>query len=310
MLVADGHEVVVANDPAAALCEVEELRPELILVDVRLPETEGFAWVRFLRSRDEMQDVPILLLSGRPESRWTVAGLDAGANDYLTKPVDPAELRARVRSHLRAARRSATWRAGSFIDPLTGLLNRRGVMEGLRREVDRALRERKPLSLLFADLDEFKAINDRFGHGPGDVVLAATARVLAGIVRSFDVAARFGGDEFVVVLPGADGRQALHVAQRLRDALAELRTAPIPWQVRASIGSATLFETPLDEEKDAAEGLMEAADHAMYLEKRSRPIASHRVMGSRAHSASSVSRIDDGRLPPASCTMREDEAAA
>jgi diguanylate cyclase (GGDEF)-like protein len=222
-----GYEVVVARDGNEALLALEsEEAPRLAILDWMMPGIDGVDVCRRVRSLGREPYIYILLLTARTESEDLVEGIDAGADDYLTKPFNAAELRARLRAGERilnlqtqlleareALRQEATH------DSLTGLLNRRAILGLLELELERAKRNNLALATLMVDLDHFKQVNDRYGHVSGDEVLREATRRMAVSVRRYDSVGRYGGEEFLVVLPGCDGEGAAAQAERLRQAM-------------------------------------------------------------------------------------------
>jgi two-component system, cell cycle response regulator len=254
-----GYEVAVAADGEAALARVAERRPDAIL----LAGDEAPAVLDRLRTDERLAAVPVIMLTGEPDV------LRRGAQDYLAAPYDPAELDARVMAALRvkalhdqlveANRRLAEQ---AMTDELTGLANRRHGAVALERAVALAVRHGHRLALARIDVDRFKAINDTHGHQAGDEVLAEVARRLAGSVRGGDELARWGGDEFVAILPATDRAGALRAAERMRAAVAaepiDVRGAQVP--VTISVGWAHwVGDTPDD--------LLARADRALYQAK-------------------------------------------
>jgi two-component system, cell cycle response regulator len=266
LLEAHGYEVWTARDGAEAVAEVQRHPPALIISDLRMPGMDGFGLVEQLRARSATAHLPIILLSAVHERERRVAGLDLGADDYLTKPADPAELLARVRVHLRHAHRQQALVRRSLLDPLTGALNRRGILAVLRRERERALRTGGPLSVLMLDVDGFKELNDTYGHAIGDEVLQQIARAIVDAVRVVDHVGRIGGDEFVVAVPDGDAAAAAALAARLR----VLRLGPLAvgegghLRVAVSVGAATM------EIGESLDTLLARADAEMYRCKRAR----------------------------------------
>jgi diguanylate cyclase (GGDEF)-like protein len=260
----DGHVVVTAVDGVSALIAVEHHLPDLVISDVRMPRSDGFQLVRRLRDRPASAHIPVLLVSaaGDPDRRAT--GLDLGADDFLAKPVDGRELLARVRAHLRHVRRSEELERRAILDPLTGVVNRRGIHGALQKQIHRARRTGSPLSVLMIDIDRFKALNDRLGHQAGDTALRHVARALTDAVRIADHVGRCGGDEFLVILTDADAAAAQTLADRLR----HLRLPPLAIDdgpgvpITISIGTATLRDD------DTIDTLTERADREMYRVKR------------------------------------------
>jgi diguanylate cyclase (GGDEF)-like protein len=205
---------------------------DVIVCDLEMPGMDGFKFLAMRNSREELRDVPVIMLTGREDLETKIRGLDQGASDYVTKPFDPAELVARVRVQLKIKTlQDALKKSNQLLlqlsntDPLTSLHNRRYLMDTLAREVERSCRTDIPLSLVMIDIDHFKRVNDTYGHQVGDAVLVAVAALLQGQLRPYDTAARFGGEEFVLVLPSTELAAAGAVAERLRKLTANLSFA-------------------------------------------------------------------------------------
>jgi diguanylate cyclase (GGDEF)-like protein len=256
-----GYVPVAAPDGPTAwqLLQGEEA-PRLALIDWQMPGLDGVEICRWLRGQPERHYTYVLLLTARADKEDLLAALEAGADDYLVKPVDPAELRARLltgrrvldlQERLLAAQRALAYQA--MRDPLTGLLNRGAALDALERELARGWREGKPVGVLLADLDHFKHINDTHGHLAGDAVL-------------YDVVGRYGGEEFLVVLPECDLDHGAELGERLRQCVGATAAA-VPegrLSVTASVGVAASQVSRRVE----AEALLRAADAALYRAKR------------------------------------------
>ncbi len=268
-----GYEVVVATDGAAAWEQLQAKdAPRMAVLDWVMPGMDGVEICRKVRKRVAQPYVYLLLLTSKGEKREVVNGLESGADDYLTKPFNPQELAARLRAgerildledNLMAAQEVLQLRATH--DALTGLLNRAAILEILQRELPRARREASAVGLLLADLDEFKRINDTYGHLAGDAVLQETARRLAGSVRTYDAVGRYGGEEFLIVMPGCDGATACLRAEHMRAALAahpmQIDAGAIP--VTLSVGAISSS----DWREADADALLRHADEALYRAK-------------------------------------------
>ncbi|HUH04302.1 MAG TPA: diguanylate cyclase [Kofleriaceae bacterium] len=263
---AAGWQVIEAGDGLAALAVIDRQTPDLIISDLHMPRVDGRELLGAARARAELAHVPFVLLSGDADTAMRIALLDQGASDVLSKPIDAAELCARARAQLRTTRTVRRLQTQSELDELTGVLNRRGLMRALEREINRCQRSAQPLAVLLVDVDRFKAINDTFGHLTGDHVLAALAQTLAEAVRACDLVGRLGGDEFLVVLPDADETAACEIAERLRRHAGALRVPGTEQVIGISIGAVV--------ESSGAPTIaafIEAADQAMYRDK-TRPL--------------------------------------
>jgi len=223
---------LVASDP-----------PDLILLDANMPGMDGFATCLALQKH--FPDIPVVFVTASGDFAHEIRALEAGASDFITKPINPPVVRARVAMHLRFKAQSDLLRDLSHRDPLTGIANRRALEERLSSEWRRAARHQVPLSLLMLDVDHFKAYNDHYGHIAGDVCLERVAEVLAQTIgRAEDLVARYGGEEFAALLAGSGPEEALALAEKVRAAVQDLaiphaRSSASDW-VSVSIGVASV----------------------------------------------------------------------
>jgi diguanylate cyclase (GGDEF)-like protein len=259
----EGYGVITARDGQEALEIVESFMPDLVITDVRMPRMDGFELARAIRLNPRTRFVPVIIqtaANNRPEDLLT--GSQAGALGYFTDPTDLDLLFARVKTLLDFKQYLDSCEEAAFTDHLTGLANRRRFERQLDREISRTERYGRPFCLLIIDLDNFKKVNDSFGHEAGDETLRVLARTLQAGTRGIDMSARLGGEEFVVILPETDLDGGIEVADRLREAIA-LTSIPNVGTITASIGIA---EFPLCASN--ANELFSAADAAMYGAKR------------------------------------------
>jgi diguanylate cyclase (GGDEF)-like protein len=261
------YDVVVASDGQQALDLARAEHPDIVLLDINMPRMDGFQALDRLRSDPATAEIPVIFVSARSDDVVKVRSLDLGAVDYLQKPFSERELRARVERTLRLLRSHTALRELAQTDALTGLANLRAFRARLEEEVKRARRYRTPLTCVMADMDNLKPVNDELGHAAGDRAIAAVAAVIREELRETDFGARYGGDEFVILLPHTTAEEGRVFAERacarLRDTVLEISGRRCA--VGASFGVACLAP---DAAEDAAEGLVRAADAALYAAKR------------------------------------------
>jgi two-component system, cell cycle response regulator len=260
-------EVVTAADGQEALELAAAQRPDVILLDLEMPRLDGFEALERLRADPATAEIPVILVSGQGDDAAKVRGLDLGAIDFMQKPFSERELRARVERTLRLLRSQSALRELARTDTLTGLPNLRAFRARLEDEVKRSRRYRTPLACVMVDVDQLKPINDLLGHAAGDRAIGAVAAVLREELRETDFAARYGGDEFVVLLPHTTAEEGRVFAERVcaRLKATELLLDGRRLTVAASFGVAC--RAP-DATADAtADGLVRAADAALYQAK-------------------------------------------
>jgi two-component system, cell cycle response regulator len=261
------YDVDAVGDGETALKRAAELNPDLVLLDLFLPGMDGFGALTGLRRNSRTADTPVIFLSAQGDAETKSQGLSLGAADYLAKPFSEQELMARVDRTLKLSAQKEHFRALAQTDGLTGLPNFRSFHARLEEEVARAHRYGHPLACAMVDLDGLKEINDKLGHAAGNRAIVALADAVREELRDTDFAARYGGDEFVVLLPQTNETQGAQFAERLRRRLSEAsQEAGLP--VRGSIGVAAVTADELDS-PDAAEDLLRRADEALYRAKRS-----------------------------------------
>jgi two-component system cell cycle response regulator len=260
----DEFEVTQVADGTAALKEARAHRAELLLMQMSMPRLDGFEALRRLRRDARTAQLPVILIATHADDDQKVRALNLGAADVLVKPLSFPELKARLAATLRATEQRAELLALAETDGLTGLPNFRAFQARLGEEEKRARRYGQALSLVMIDLDKLKAINDQFGHDEGNQALIALARVVERELRASDFAARFGGDEFVVLLPHTGAAQAHRFAERVRSALHRLGDR-VERPLRVSVGVAAIEP---GEVMPAAQSLLQHADAALYTAKR------------------------------------------
>jgi len=263
-LVRLGHTVIaVAEGPRAAETLLDRTGPRVAILDWMMPGADGLEVLRQVRQRGDPY-VYVILLTSRNRREDMVAGLAAGADDFLKKPFDALELAARLRSGERIIELQERLRHEASHDQLTGLWNRRRILEHLDRELSRATRDAVPLGVMIADIDYFKQINDTHGHPVGDVVLQECAARLSRVMRTHDGCGRYGGEEFLIVLTDCSLEAAMQAADRGRVEVARepVRIKTLELSVTLSVGVAST-----DTGERSATRLIQAADDALYQAK-------------------------------------------
>jgi len=270
---AGAHTVEIEANPGEALFRAAEGNYDLLIVSLGLKNFDGLRLCSQVRSLERIRHVPILAVADEDSRTRLVRGLEIGINDYLTRPIDKNELMARVRTQIRKKRYTERLRDNvqmsiemAITDALTGLFNRRYMETHVGTLVEQATARGKPLTVLLLDIDYFKPINDSYGHDAGDDVLREFATRMKKSIRGIDLACRYGGEEFVVVMPETDMAVATVVAERLRRRIA---SEPFPIQdgtgkveVTISIGIAALRRG------ETAAAVLKRADQALYRAKR------------------------------------------
>jgi len=278
-LEARGYEVEGANDGQAALDAVRRVCPDLILLDVMMPRMDGSEVVRRLKANAELPFIPVIMQTALDSTENKVEGLDAGADDYITKPINFAELEARVNSLLRikalqtdlAARErelselNDRLRLISLTDGLTEVENRRSLELHLHEMWQHSMRLHEPIALIICDIDKFKAVNDNYGHQAGDSVLKEFAQLLKSEAREIDRVGRYGGEEFLLILSGTVLDAAVTFAERLREKVEGHTFSYAGGTLRRTM-SCGVAAAPHPRVKDQ-EALLRAADDALYVAK-------------------------------------------
>lgn len=259
----EGHELLFADGGKAGLEKAAQEKPDLVLLDLDMPDMSGFEVCRALKADPDLSMIPVIFLSGSGTPQDRVKGLDIGAVDFVTKPFDTFELRARVNAALRTKRVQDLLMEYAHIDPLTGLANRRALMQRLEEEWAGIERRGGTLAIIMADIDHFKKVNDEHGHPVGDRALQRVADVIRDQSRINDLVSRYGGEEFAVVVPDEETDGAVKLAERCRSRIEE---------IRLSTGSETVtmtcsFGVAQYRKGDDAETLLSRADDALYRAK-------------------------------------------
>ena len=275
----EGYEVVWVEDGKSAINIAKSQPLDIILLDVILPDINGTEVCRWLKLNQNTKGIPIIMLTAKGSTSDKVTGLEAGADDYIPKPFDEIELNARIYSCLRTKALQDELRLKNrqleellervevlaITDPLTELFNRRRFEAVLEKEFKKTRRYNSPLSCLMIDIDHFKKINDEYGHHVGDAVLQEIAQIIKNNFREIDIIARWGGEEFIVLLPHTGKEAALQSATRVLKTISNHKFSSIPGKkITVSIGIAS---APLPS-IDSGENLINACDLAMYEAKK------------------------------------------
>ncbi|MDI1330613.1 diguanylate cyclase [Pseudomonas sp.] len=258
--------MATSGEQAIGVCRLQ--LPDLILLDVVMEGIDGHEVCRRLKADPATQGIPIIFVTAQQQESDEVSGLELGAVDFISKPINPTIVRARVRTHLTLKLQNDLLRSMALMDGLTGVANRRKFDEDILADWRQCFRERKPLSLVLVDVDFFKRYNDQYGHQAGDGCLKSVAQELSLTVRRpYDLVARYGGEEFACVLPNTNLAGAVEIAERMQERIRALgiehSASDVDSVVTVSLGVATV--TPTGDLTISA--LIEAADKQLYRAK-------------------------------------------
>lgn len=262
------YKIIQAKNGEQALSLAKSRQPDLILLDVLMPEMDGLTVIKELKRSNDTRQIPVIFITALDSATDEEVGLSLGAVDYIAKPLNAAIVRVRVENHLKIVHQRRLLESLASLDGLTGIPNRRSFDETYKRESSRCQREGTELSLLVLDVDQFKPYNDTLGHAAGDRVLQEVARILkTSVSRAADFVARYGGEEFVVLLPNTEKSNAQQVAEKI---ITNLQEAAIPHPkssiascITLSIGGVT-FKPSLDSDLNV---FFKLADEALYSAK-------------------------------------------
>ncbi|MGM0675940.1 MAG: diguanylate cyclase domain-containing protein [Pseudomonadota bacterium] len=269
LLKADYRILTATRGEKALELSQGEQAPDLILLDIVMPDMDGYETCRRLKDNETTRSIPVIFVTALDHDKDEEQGLNLGASDYISKPFNPAIVRARVRNQVNLKLKTDMLEKISLQDGLTEIPNRRYFDQKLAEEWARSSRNDQSLALLMVDIDQFKPFNDHYGHGAGDECLRRVAQALRRVpTRATDLVARYGGEEFVVLLPETDTRGAQHVAQAMLEAVRSLEVthdySDVAPHVTISIGGAIQSR---QHPKPSAEDLKKAADTALYQAK-------------------------------------------
>lgn len=279
LLVGQSYDVRPVTQGRQAIAAVRAIRPDLILLDIRMPDMDGYTVCQALKADPETNQIPVIFISALDDTEDKVRAFECGGVDYITKPFQPAEVLARVRTHLALAQarialetanrelQRALAREAELarIDWLTGVYNRSHFYELATHEFAIATRYDQPLAICMFDVDHFKHINDQYGHLIGDQVLRTIAQTAARQIRTADCIGRFGGEEFILLLPNTTMEAGLNLAERLRAAVAALEIHTEKGTITTTISLGIAGRQPAD---TMIERIIDRADQALYAAKR------------------------------------------
>ncbi|HEY7322809.1 MAG TPA: diguanylate cyclase [Candidatus Binatia bacterium] len=263
----EGYRVVTAGNGVEAMEKLQKEDVQIALSDIMMPKMDGFELIKAIRSEPALKGIYMILITARIQEGDRVRGLDLGADDYITKPFSFSELLARVRVGSRVVNYQQNLEYQTQIDPLTGLFNRRAFERKIAEEYERAKRYNHAVSVLLLDIDNFKNINDTYGHHIGDMALAKISAILREKTRRSDFPARYGGEEFVLILPETEQENALQVANKIHEEIRSqmFGTSGAIFSLTVSIGLSSTSTKPYSDWRQ----MLQDADQAMYLAKNS-----------------------------------------
>jgi diguanylate cyclase (GGDEF)-like protein len=263
-----GYDVLVTSEGSEAWEAIQQPEaPGLVISDWMMPHMDGLELCRKIRQMERTGYIYFIILTAKGRKEDLIESLEAGADDFLIKPFDREELKCRTRTGERIIEMEQRILKLAATDSLTGVLNRRAFFERMEQGINKSLRENTSFSLILTDIDYFKKVNDRYGHQTGDMVLQKFPEKLLNSSRPYDFAGRYGGDEFVICLPGVDISQSGSVVERMRSKVEEMRIMPPDGsksiRITASFGAASF----LTNSKEKADFIINRADNALYKAK-------------------------------------------
>lgn len=280
------YQVLMATSGAQALALCASKQPDLVLLDLVMPEMDGYQVCQRLKADSITRDIPVIFITAQTDESAEEKGLDLGAVDFISKPINPRIVRARIKTHLMLKAQSDLLRSWAYLDGLTGVHNRRFFDERVNAEMGRAIRNQTALSLVMLDVDFFKRFNDHYGHQAGDDCLRRVAKTLkTSLMRSGDNIARYGGEEFVCLLPDTGFAGAMQLAETIRKDVFDLQiehaTSSVAPFVTVSLGIGCKPEKA----HGSANSLINLADTQLYKAKEH---GRHRIFGAELLPDSSI----------------------
>ncbi len=264
----EGYQINIAQDGLKAIHMAEKVSPDLILLDVMMPDMDGYETCLRLKQSSETKDIPIIFLTARKEPEDIIKGFEVGGIDYISKPFNSIELLARIRTHLDLWHKTRQLQSIAEKDGLTMIANRRRFDDFFDLEWRRGKRDQTPITIIMIDIDYFKAYNDYYGHLQGDECLKQIAKIIdIHFRRPGDIAARYGGEEFAAILGNTDQKGGIQLAEKIRRKVEGLgiphEKSKISDYVTVSLGLATMIPS----KEDGSEQLIKIADEQLYRAK-------------------------------------------
>ena len=278
-LLQDDYDIYMARDGNQAIEMCKKVKPDLVLLDIEMPMLNGFDVCAHLKNDPDTQEVAIIFVSGHFDEDKEVRGFQLGAVDFIHKPINPVITKARIKNQIRLKLNTDLLRTIALIDGLTGVANRRQFEQVLPVSWSQCAREKQPLTIILLDIDFFKHFNDTYGHTEGDVCLRLVAQKIHDTVnRPYDLVARFGGEEFICILPNTDLIGGTYVAQQIVDSIVSLKIPHINSPISAFVTISAGVSSAVPEYDMSSKTLIEEADQQLYIAKdRGR----NRVLGSQ-----------------------------
>jgi diguanylate cyclase (GGDEF)-like protein len=266
-LLGEKYDILISRCGADAIDMAKEEKPDLILLDIIMPQMDGFDVCRELKNSTETKDIPVIFLTAQSDEDSIEKAYDTGGIDYVTKPFRPKELIARVNRELELVRLQNELKLLASTDPMTKLYNRRFFIQTSEHIVELAKRDKQEVALIMIDIDRFKTINDTYGHAIGDKVIVEFSKILKEVQRKSDIVCRFGGEEFVALLPKTDSDGAKIVAEKIREKTESTTLQLLNSELRftVSLGISTIKI----ESEISIESALQRADTALYRAKNS-----------------------------------------
>ena len=260
-----GFKTKVAFNGEMALDLIPKLKPDLILLDIMMPGIDGYEVCIRLKKDAELKNIPVIFITARGDTKDVVEGFEAGAVDFIMKPFRLEEVYARVKTHLTLSAALKKLTLDNETDPLTGLFNRRAFLEKIENEAIRFKRNQKPFSILFGDIDLFKKINDTYGHSAGDAILVSISHILNTEKREIDQVARWGGEEFLILLPETNLKGAVQLGNKIRKSISAKHITHEGQEINVTMS----FGVSEYNSETHIEKTIDLADQRLYLAKNS-----------------------------------------